>query len=175
MPRLRPRASRSLDAIMVARLAILDRRGGWRWRPPRCAPCAPATSDDARGRRSRKSCMPSSIDAGEQAAIWQRGAYARHVLDSGRRRQLADRARRRAAVASRARAGASACSHMRLQDGAELPALRRAAIPFLIGNEAAERCYARAGFAFAEEKRDAGIRSAHRASPWLSPVLSGRF
>lgn len=31
---------------------------------------------------------------------------------------------------------------------------RRASISFLIGNEAAERCYAKAGFAFAEEKRD---------------------
>jgi len=30
----------------------------------------------------------------------------------------------------------------------------RASITFLIGNEPAERCYARAGFAFAEEKRD---------------------
>ena len=30
----------------------------------------------------------------------------------------------------------------------------RASISFLIGNEAAERCYAKAGFAFAEEKRD---------------------
>jgi len=31
---------------------------------------------------------------------------------------------------------------------------RRASISFLIGNEAAERCYAKAGFAFAEEKHD---------------------
>jgi ribosomal protein S18 acetylase RimI-like enzyme len=30
----------------------------------------------------------------------------------------------------------------------------RATISFLIGNEPAERCYAKAGFAFAEEKRD---------------------
>ena len=30
----------------------------------------------------------------------------------------------------------------------------RASISFLIGNEAAERSYARAGFVFAEEKRD---------------------
>jgi ribosomal protein S18 acetylase RimI-like enzyme len=30
----------------------------------------------------------------------------------------------------------------------------RASISFLIGNEAAERCYAKAGFAFAEEERD---------------------
>ncbi|MGF6306096.1 ribosomal protein S18 acetylase RimI-like enzyme [Bradyrhizobium sp. i1.8.4] len=31
----------------------------------------------------------------------------------------------------------------------------QASVSFLIGNEAAERCYAKAGFAFAEEKRDA--------------------
>ena len=30
----------------------------------------------------------------------------------------------------------------------------RASISFLIGNDAAERCYAKAGFSFAEEKRD---------------------
>jgi RimJ/RimL family protein N-acetyltransferase len=30
----------------------------------------------------------------------------------------------------------------------------RASISFYIGNEAAERCYAKAGFVFAEEKRD---------------------
>jgi len=36
---------------------------------------------------------------------------------------------------------------------------RRASISFLIGNEPAERCYARAGFAFAEEKRDAAFEA----------------
>jgi hypothetical protein len=30
----------------------------------------------------------------------------------------------------------------------------RASISFVIGNDAAEQCYAKAGFAFAEEKRD---------------------
>ncbi|MBI5264404.1 MAG: GNAT family N-acetyltransferase [Bradyrhizobium sp.] len=35
----------------------------------------------------------------------------------------------------------------------------RASISFLIGNEAAERCYAKAGFSFAEEKRDAGFEA----------------
>ncbi len=35
----------------------------------------------------------------------------------------------------------------------------RASIPFLIGNEAAERCYAKAGFVFASEKRDAGFEA----------------
>ncbi|MET4385902.1 GNAT superfamily N-acetyltransferase [Bradyrhizobium sp. F1.4.3] len=35
----------------------------------------------------------------------------------------------------------------------------RATIPFLIGNAAAERCYARAGFSFAGEKRDADFEA----------------
>jgi ribosomal protein S18 acetylase RimI-like enzyme len=35
----------------------------------------------------------------------------------------------------------------------------RASISFLIGNEPAERCYAKAGFAFAEEKRDPGFEA----------------
>jgi RimJ/RimL family protein N-acetyltransferase len=35
----------------------------------------------------------------------------------------------------------------------------RASISSLIGNEAAERCYAKAGFAFAEEKRDSAFEA----------------
>ena len=34
-----------------------------------------------------------------------------------------------------------------------------ASIPFLIGNEAAERCYVKAGFSLAEEKRDAAFEA----------------
>lgn len=35
----------------------------------------------------------------------------------------------------------------------------RASITFVIGNDAAERCYAKAGFTFAEEKRDAAFEA----------------
>jgi hypothetical protein len=35
----------------------------------------------------------------------------------------------------------------------------RASITFVIGNDVAERCYARAGFRFAEEKRDSGFEA----------------
>jgi GNAT superfamily N-acetyltransferase len=35
----------------------------------------------------------------------------------------------------------------------------RASITFVIGNDAAERCYTKAGFSFAEEKRDAGFEA----------------
>ena len=41
--------------------------------------------------------------------------------------------------------------------------LRTASISFLIGNEAAERCYAKAGFAFAEEKRDPAFEAITRS------------
>jgi len=34
-----------------------------------------------------------------------------------------------------------------------------ASITFVIGNDAAERCYAKAGFTFAEEKRDAALEA----------------
>lgn len=35
----------------------------------------------------------------------------------------------------------------------------QASISFVIGNEAAERCYAQAGFSFAEEKRDTAFEA----------------
>jgi hypothetical protein len=35
----------------------------------------------------------------------------------------------------------------------------RASITFMIGNDAAERCYSKAGFSFAEEKRDAAFEA----------------
>ena len=65
---------------------------------------------------------------------------------------MADRACRDAAKISRAWVGAGvdrsrAC-------GRKEAGFSRASISFLIGNEAAERSYAKAGFAFAEEKRD---------------------
>ena len=36
---------------------------------------------------------------------------------------------------------------------------KQASITFVIGNGIAERCYAKAGFSFAEEKRDAGFEA----------------
>ena len=65
---------------------------------------------------------------------------------------MADRARRRRAIAPRARAGAS-LARPRACAG-KTAGYRRACIVFYIGNDAAERCYTKAGFTFAEEKRD---------------------
>jgi ribosomal protein S18 acetylase RimI-like enzyme len=91
------------------------------------------------------------FDAAEQAAIWRRGAYAgecwmpgdaaawliEHVAThpSHRRRGLVLALLRHACVVGR-------------QQGC-----RKAQLTFVIGNEAAQAAYAKAGFQFAEEKR----------------------
>jgi GNAT superfamily N-acetyltransferase len=93
----------------------------------------------------------------ELAAIFTRGAYARpcwiqgsdqdwlieHVAAQPDQR---GRGLMQALIARALAAGKSA-------------GFSRASITFVIGNEAAERCYARAGFTFAEEKRDEGFEA----------------
>jgi ribosomal protein S18 acetylase RimI-like enzyme len=94
----------------------------------------------------------TGLDASELAAIFRRGSYTfncwiqggdgdwqvEHVasLPSYRGRGLVQ------ALIGRALAAGKAAG------------FKRASISFLIGNEPAERCYAKAGFTFAEEKRD---------------------
>jgi len=97
------------------------------------------------------------LGASEVAAVFQRGAYTRdcwvqggegewlieHVatLPEYRGQGLVQSLIEQALVAGK-RAG-----------------FQRASISFLIGNEAAERSYAKAGFVFAEEKRDASFEA----------------
>jgi GNAT superfamily N-acetyltransferase len=92
------------------------------------------------------------LEASELSAIWRRGDYTdkcwvqgddsdwliEHVacVPSHRGRGLVQ------ALIDRALAAGKAAGHV------------RASITFLIGNKPAERCYAKAGFSFAEEKRD---------------------
>jgi translation initiation factor 4G len=94
----------------------------------------------------------AAIDPAERSAIGRRGAYVRscwmpgddanwfieHVatMPSCRGRGLTQ------ALLAHALAEGATAGH------------RRATITFYIGNDAAERCYAKAGFAFAEELRD---------------------
>jgi translation initiation factor 4G len=97
------------------------------------------------------------IAAGERAAVWQRAGYLRPCWipgddDNWMIEHVAARPSHRGrGLVQRLLAHA-------LEEGVEL-GFTRAAIPFLIGNEAAERSYARAGFVFAEEKRDAGFEA----------------
>jgi len=114
-----------------------------------CAMPAAGTRDAARS-AIEEVADQMGLSATELAAIFQRGAYTagcwvqggdgdwlvEHVASQPAHRGLVQALLDRALAAGRA-AG-----------------FERASISFLIGNEPAERCYARAGFAFAEEKRD---------------------
>lgn len=91
------------------------------------------------------------------ADIFARGAYARPCWVQGGE---ADWLIEHVAVqpAARGRGLVQALIAQALAAG-RAAAFSSASISFLIGNEAAERSYAKAGFAFAEEKRDAAFEA----------------
>src|SRR6266850_6358999 len=94
----------------------------------------------------------SGLDASDVAALFRRGAYTRNCwVQGGEGDWLIEH------VATlpeyRGRGLVQALIDHALAAG-RVAGFARASISFLIGNEAAERCYAKAGFAFAEEKRD---------------------
>jgi ribosomal protein S18 acetylase RimI-like enzyme len=94
----------------------------------------------------------AGLEAAELAAISQRGAYARACWIMGDDDNwLIEHVAAR--PSHRGRGLVQALLEHALAAGKHA-GCKRASIVFYIGNEAAERCYARAGFAFAEEKRD---------------------
>ena len=121
---------------------------------PAAALCAlPASGTGVAARTAvAEAAEKTGLSASELAAIFRRGAYPsgcwvqggegdwliEHVasLPAYRGRGLVQ-----ALIAHALAAGRSA-------------GFKRASISFLIGNDPAERCYAKAGFVFAEEKRD---------------------
>ena len=101
-------------------------------------------------------------NASETAAIFRRGAYAAGCwVQGGKTDWLIEH------VASlpmyRGRGLVQALINHALSTG-KAAGFERASISFLIGNEAAQRCYAKAGFAFAEEKRDFDFEAITSAS-----------
>jgi GNAT superfamily N-acetyltransferase len=104
----------------------------------------------------------SGLNASETAAIFRRGAYAAGCwVQGGKTDWLIEH------VASlpmyRGRGLVQALINHALSTG-KAAGFERASISFLIGNEAAQRCYAKAGFAFAEEKRDFDFQAITNAS-----------
>jgi ribosomal protein S18 acetylase RimI-like enzyme len=93
----------------------------------------------------------ADLSAAEQSAIGQRGAYSGSCWMTGDDNNwLIEHV---AALPShRGRGLVQALLEHALAAGKDL-GYTRASIEFYIGNDAAERCYAKAGFAFAEEKR----------------------
>jgi ribosomal protein S18 acetylase RimI-like enzyme len=94
----------------------------------------------------------AGLDQSEAMAIIRRGAYAANCwVQGGEGDWLIEHVA--TLPAYRGRGLVQALIEHALTAG-RAAGFARASISFLIGNEAAERCYAKAGFAFAEEKRD---------------------
>jgi ribosomal protein S18 acetylase RimI-like enzyme len=116
---------------------------------PAAALCAmPAAGTVAAARAA----IEEMADRSELAAIFRRGAYAAGCwVQGGEGDWLVEHVA--TLTAHRGRGLVQALIGHALAAG-KAAGFKRASISFLIGNEAAERCYAKAGFAFADEKRD---------------------
>jgi len=121
---------------------------------PAASLCAlPAAGTDAPARAAiQEVARAIGMSATDLMAIFRRGAYARNCwVQGGEGEWLIEH------VATlpqyRGRGLVQALIEHALAAG-KAAGFSRASISFLIGNEAAERSYARAGFTFAEEKRD---------------------
>ena len=99
----------------------------------------------------------TGLSTSELAAIFQRGAYSSGCwVQGGEGDWLIEHVASRPAY--RGRGLVQALIDRALAAG-QAAGFQRASISFLIGNEPAERCYAKAGFAFAEEKRDSAFEA----------------
>jgi ribosomal protein S18 acetylase RimI-like enzyme len=147
----------------VRRIATAQRQSWWHVSQfiiaelegePAAALCAlPAAGTRAAARSAiEEVAAERGLDASELSAIWRRGAYAANCwVQGGDGDWLLEHV---AALPSyRGRGLVQALIDRALAAG-KAAGFKRASISFLIGNEAAERCYAKAGFGFAEEKRD---------------------
>jgi GNAT superfamily N-acetyltransferase len=94
----------------------------------------------------------SGMSSSDLAAIFTRGAYARLCwIQGGDEDWLIEHVASHPAFRGRGLMQALIADGL---DAGRAAGFTRASITFVIGNDAAERCYAKAGFAFAEEKRD---------------------
>ncbi|MCP4618139.1 MAG: GNAT family N-acetyltransferase [Bradyrhizobium sp.] len=99
-----------------------------------------------------------AISTGVSAAdIFTRGAYARPCwVQGGEADWLIEHVASRPAAHGRGLVQALIAQAL---SAGRAAGFSRASITFVIGNVAAERCYAKAGFTFAEEKRDRGFEA----------------
>ena len=121
---------------------------------PAAALCAlPAAGTGAAARSAIEEVAgDSGLDGSELSAIFLRGGYTQHCwVHGGAGDWLVEHVA--SLPACRGRGLVQALIGRALAAG-KAAGYHRASISFLIGNEAAERCYAKAGFGFAEEKRD---------------------
>jgi translation initiation factor 4G len=157
-----------LCRAFVRRIALAQSRSWWHTshfliaeadgRPAAalCALRAGGSSNDARS-AIVEVVNAAELDAAEQSAIWRRGAYSGTCWTTGDDNNwLIEHVA--AEPLHRGRGLVQALLEQALTAGKQA-GYKRACIVFYIGNEAAERCYAKAGFVFAEEKRDPEFES----------------
>jgi GNAT superfamily N-acetyltransferase len=121
---------------------------------PAAALCAmPAAGTEAAARSAIEEAADKiGLNASELATIFRRGTYTASCwVQGGDGDWLIEHIASR--PAHRGRGLVQALIGHALMAG-HAAGFRRASISFLIGNDAAERCYAKAGFTLAEEKRD---------------------
>ncbi|MEH2624452.1 ribosomal protein S18 acetylase RimI-like enzyme [Bradyrhizobium sp. AZCC 1719] len=121
---------------------------------PAASLCAlPAEGTEAAARAAIKEVAAAiGLSAADLTTIFRRGAYGANCwVQGGEGDWLIEHVA--TLPAYRGRGLVQALIDHALAAGKQA-GFERASISFLIGNEAAERCYSKAGFAFAEEKRD---------------------
>jgi ribosomal protein S18 acetylase RimI-like enzyme len=126
---------------------------------PAASLCAlPASGTGAAAKAAIEAAAGASgLGASDVAAIFQRGAYTRNCwVQGGEGDWLIEHVATLAEY--RGRGLVQGLIDHALAAG-RAAGFKQASISFLIGNEAAERCYAKAGFAFAEEKRDSAFEA----------------
>jgi ribosomal protein S18 acetylase RimI-like enzyme len=157
-----------LCRAFVRRIALAQSRSWWHTSHfliaevdgrPAAALCALRAGGSSKDARSAivEVVNAAELDAAEQSAIWRRGAYSGTCWTAGDDDNwLIEHVA--AESSHRGRGLVQALLEHALTAGKEA-GYKRASIVFYIGNEAAERCYAKAGFVFAEEMRDPEFES----------------
>jgi GNAT superfamily N-acetyltransferase len=111
-----------------------------------------AGTDDAAVAALKEGAAASGLDRYELRAIFRRGAYTDNCwIQGGEGDWLIEHVATLPAYRGR---GLMQALIERALTAGQAAGFKRASISFLIGNDAAERCYAKVGFTFAEEKRD---------------------
>jgi GNAT superfamily N-acetyltransferase len=152
-----------LCRAFVRRIALAQSRSWWHFSHfliaeadgrPAAALCALPASGSGKDARTAitEVANAAELDATEMQAIRRRGAYvAKCWIPGDDTNWLIEHVA--ANPSHRGRGLMQALLEHAVAAG-KAAGYRRACIVFYIGNDAAERCFARAGFAFAEDKRD---------------------
>jgi GNAT superfamily N-acetyltransferase len=126
---------------------------------PAAALCAMPSRDTRATMRAaiEEVARAEGMTAADLTAMFSRGAYARDCWIQGGEQDWSIE-HVASAPAYRGRGLMQALIAHALSAG-RAAGFASASITFVIGNDAAERCYAKAGFSFAEEKRDAAFEA----------------